>query len=126
MSHSGLRVWWQADFCQVRIFQTTEIRDWHFALLSCGEVEEAWPWLEKSQSERLLGPPEVPFYPFVGEGSPTKIDYRKKGSFPTPGLGHSLVADRTSTQRKTTNTNIWQNFVRIGLDIGLSLNPSSF
>ncbi|CAJ1400104.1 unnamed protein product [Effrenium voratum] len=26
---------------KVRIFQTTEIRDWHFALLSCGEVEEA-------------------------------------------------------------------------------------
>ena len=27
---------------------------------------------------RLLGHPVVPFYPFVGEGSPTKIDYRKK------------------------------------------------
>ena len=26
----------------------------------------------------LLGPPVVPFYPFFGEGSPTKIDYRKK------------------------------------------------
>ncbi|CAJ1365777.1 unnamed protein product [Effrenium voratum] len=26
---------------KVRIFQTMEIRDWHFALLSCGEVEEA-------------------------------------------------------------------------------------
>ena len=25
-----------------------------------------------------LGPPVVPFYPFWGEGSPTKIDYRKK------------------------------------------------
>ena len=25
----------------------------------------------------LLGPPVVPFYPFLGEGSPTKIDYRK-------------------------------------------------
>ena len=25
-----------------------------------------------------LGPPVVPFYPFLGEGSPTKIDYRKK------------------------------------------------
>ena len=28
----------------------------------------------------LLGPPVVPFYPFWGEGSPTKIDYRKKGT----------------------------------------------
>ena len=27
---------------------------------------------------RHLGPPAVPFYPFVGEGSPTKIDYRKR------------------------------------------------
>ena len=26
-----------------------------------------------------LGPPVVPFYPFLGEGSPTKIDYRRKG-----------------------------------------------
>ena len=25
-----------------------------------------------------LGPPVVPFYPFFGEGSPTKLDYRKK------------------------------------------------
>ena len=24
-----------------------------------------------------LGPPVVPFHPFLGEGSPTKIDYRK-------------------------------------------------
>ena len=33
--------------------------------------------------ERLgskLGPPVVPFYPFLGEGSPTKTDYRKKGT----------------------------------------------
>ena len=22
----------------------------------------------------------MPFYPFLGEGSPTKIDYRKKGT----------------------------------------------
>ena len=27
----------------------------------------------------FLGPRGVPFYPFWGEGSPTKIDYRKKG-----------------------------------------------
>ena len=25
-----------------------------------------------------LGPPVVPFYPCLGEGSPTKIDYGKK------------------------------------------------
>ena len=27
----------------------------------------------------LLGPPVVPFGPFLGEGSPAKIGYRKKG-----------------------------------------------
>ena len=27
-----------------------------------------------------LGPPVVSFYPFWGEGSPAKIDYRKKGA----------------------------------------------
>ena len=27
-----------------------------------------------------LAPPLVPFYPVLGEGSPTKIDYRKKGT----------------------------------------------
>ena len=26
----------------------------------------------------VLGPAVVPFYPFLGEGSPTKIDYRKQ------------------------------------------------
>ena len=31
------------------------------------------------RSELYLGPPVVPFYPFLGKGSPTKIDYRKKG-----------------------------------------------
>ena len=30
--------------------------------------------------ESCLGPPVVPFYPFPGEGSPTEIDYRKKGA----------------------------------------------
>ena len=28
----------------------------------------------------LLGPPVVAFFPFLGEGSPTKIDYRKNGT----------------------------------------------
>ena len=29
---------------------------------------------------KRLGPPVVPFYPFFGEGSPSKIDYRKTGT----------------------------------------------
>ena len=28
----------------------------------------------------FLGPPVVPFYTFLGEGSPTNIDYRKRGT----------------------------------------------
>ena len=32
-----------------------------------------------------LGPPVVPFYPFWGEGSPTKIDYGKRGNLSTGG-----------------------------------------
>ena len=34
--------------------------------------------LVKTGSFALLGLPVVPFYPFLGEGSPTKIDYGKK------------------------------------------------
>ena len=33
---------------------------------------------------QVLGPPVVPFYPLLGEGSSTNIDYRKKGSRPIP------------------------------------------
>ena len=29
-------------------------------------------------ARECLGPPVVPFYPFLGEGSRTKIDYREK------------------------------------------------
>ena len=32
-----------------------------------------------------LGPP-VPFCPFLGEGSPTKIDYREKATLILPSL----------------------------------------
>ena len=31
-------------------------------------------------SHARLGPPVVPFCPFLGEGSPTEIDYREKGT----------------------------------------------
>ena len=34
--------------------------------------------LTLSRENQILGPPVVPFYPFLGEGSPAKIDYRKK------------------------------------------------
>ena len=38
-----------------------------------------------------LGPPVVPFYPFWGEGSPTKIDYSKKGTLIRTSLLEDLV-----------------------------------
>ena len=39
----------------------------------------------------LVGPvPVLPFYPFLGEGFPTKIDYRKKGTL----ILTSLLEDR--------------------------------
>ena len=42
-----------------------------------------WPVVHRmfvSWPPLLLGPPVVPFYPCLAEGSPTKIDYRKKGT----------------------------------------------
>ena len=37
--------------------------------------------------------PQVPFYPFLGEGSPTKRDYRKKGTLFLTSLLEDLVED---------------------------------
>ena len=39
----------------------------------------------------ILGPPAVPFYPFLREGSPTKIDYRTKGTLILTSLLEDLV-----------------------------------
>ena len=38
-----------------------------------------------------LGPPVVPFYPCLGGRSPTKIDYRKKGTLISTSLLEDLV-----------------------------------
>ena len=38
-----------------------------------------------------LGPPVVPFCPFLGEGSPTKIGYRTKGTLFVTSLLDDLV-----------------------------------
>ena len=37
------------------------------------------------------GPPVVHLYPFLGEGSPTQIDYRKKGTLLLTSLLEDLV-----------------------------------
>ena len=38
-----------------------------------------------------LGPPVVAFYPFLGEGSPTKLDYRKRGTLILTSLLEDLA-----------------------------------
>ena len=39
-----------------------------------------------------LGPPVVPFYPFWGEGSPIKVDYRQKGTLILTSLLEDLIS----------------------------------
>ena len=51
-------------------------------------------WFAKDSRRRaliLLIPPVVPCYPFLEEGSPTKIDYRKKGTLFLASLLEDLV-----------------------------------
>ena len=59
-------------------------------MIDCMNTRSQWlvllagsAWGKEETAARLinerLGPPVEPFYPFSGEGSPTKIDYRKKG-----------------------------------------------
>ena len=58
---------------------------WDFMLVS---LDVRWVivflWLPWFFGSTLVfnwsGLPVVPFYPFLGEGSPSKIDYRKKGT----------------------------------------------
>ena len=40
-----------------------------------------------------LGPPVVPFYPFLGEGVSTKLDYRTKGTLILTSLLEDLVVE---------------------------------
>ena len=54
----------------------------HFKLQPCNHVgEEALsPPKPGETGLHYLGPPVVPLFPFLGEGSPTTIHYRKKTS----------------------------------------------
>ena len=45
-------------------------------------------WYDLKMCFALLGPPVVPFYPFWGEGSPTKIDCRRKSCTLTSKLSN--------------------------------------
>ena len=42
----------------------------------------------------------VPFRPFLGEGSPTKIDYRKKGTLNLTSLLENLVNPKHMLRRQ--------------------------
>ena len=48
------------------------------SMATAGEIPQNWQHVPLFCMFQWLGPPVVPFYPFLGEGSPTKIDYRKK------------------------------------------------
>ena len=46
---------------------------------ACCERPGCWAFCVQNTRPKL-GPPAVPFCPLWGEGSPAKIDYRKKGT----------------------------------------------
>ena len=64
----GPGTWSLQGFADTHCLKTLEVEalDLCWANTLCGRVK------------KRLGPPVVPFYPFLGEGSPTKLDYRKK------------------------------------------------
>ena len=60
---------------------------------------------------RFLGPLVVPFYPFLGEGSPTEMDYRKKG-YPYSNLSNledlGLTTPRHAQPWRSPSLSRWQ------------------
>ena len=57
-------------------------------------IDDKGHWHQRLQGpQHWLGPPVVPFYPFLGEGSPTKIDYRKEGTLILTSLLEDLAAN---------------------------------
>ena len=51
------------------------------------------------------GPPVLPFYPFLAEGSPTKIDYRKKGTRILTSAGGPCSENNNIHSRTGPNSN---------------------
>ena len=49
-----------------------------------------------------LRPPVVPFYPFLGEGFPIKIDYSKKGTLILPSLLEDLEEEEAEFRSTCT------------------------
>ena len=57
-------------------------------------------WFQFETFFAQLGPAVVPFYPFLGEGSPTKIDSRKKIGHPYSNLSNLEDLDNWGQNRK--------------------------
>ena len=68
---------------------------WHVGLkVTQGSKDVHLVWFQRSLgwcNHVLLGPPVVPFYIYCWEGSPTKIDNRKKGNLFLTSLLEDLV-----------------------------------
>ena len=60
------------------------------------------PKRDGRDTNSCLGPPVVPFCPFLGEGSPTEIDYRKKGALILTSLLEDLVLIHAKAARGQT------------------------
>ena len=50
------------------------------------------------EADHRQGPPVVPFYPFLEEGSPTKTDYRQKGTLILTSLLEDLAGAHNRKQ----------------------------
>ena len=60
----------------------------------------------------------MPFYPFWGEGSPTKIDYRKKG---TQDLGKRPILENANKVTKTPKGLLVTNFTDLDSQTSLAV-----
>ena len=74
--------------------------------------------LLSTDSSHLLGPPVVPFYPVLGEGSPTKIDYRKK-LVPNSNLKllEDLVREIRPRRKRTLRKVLAQSFPAVAFSL---------
>ena len=65
----------------------------------------------------------MPFYPFLREESPTKVDYRKKGTLILTSLLEELVLDRFSRNQIGMRHMVVHSPKRIQKSVFLILSP---
>ena len=73
-------VGWLIDLLVLSRERGNELRDFLKGHYQLAGLQESFHFLLLAYCIGKLGPPVVPFYPFFGEGSPTKIDHRKRGT----------------------------------------------